>query len=235
MIGGNRRPARDSPSGAWRDAQGGQGGVCPVGFCARCRGGIPDIFIPPAVIDNGGVRGGRNENSGMTMGAGVRCRVLAGVDRSGRGCNPRPARSGASRDAFPSGAWERQGGDDKGGDRTIRVLLCCRAIIAAMNFSALPRVVLPAPEESGAGRWLVFSRPRRILAASEAGEVPQLLREVDSEIAKGSVAAGFVCYEAAPAFDMAQTVRPLTLRPTPPVQPDTLNTSESSACVDDGL
>ena len=33
---------------------------------------------------------------------------LAGVDRSGRGYNPRPARSGASRDAFPSGAWERQ-------------------------------------------------------------------------------------------------------------------------------
>ena len=78
-----------------------------------------------------------------------------------------------------------------------------------MNPPPLPRVVLPAPEQSGAAnQWLVLSRPRRILAASEAGEVPQLLREVDSEIAKGSVAAGFVCYEAAPAFDMAQTVRP---------------------------
>ena len=46
-------------------------------------------------------------------GGGILFHALAGVDRSGRGCNPRPARiggrSGASQDAFPSGAWERQG------------------------------------------------------------------------------------------------------------------------------
>ena len=75
--------------------------------------------------------------------------------------------------------------------------------------ASLPRVVLPAPEQSGAAnQWLVLSRPRRMLSARELGEVPQLLREVDSEIAKGNVAAGFVCYESAPAFDKAQTVRP---------------------------
>ena len=89
-----------------------------------------------------------------------------------------------------------------------------------MNPPPLPRVVLPAPEQSGAAnQWLVLSRPRRILAASEAGEVPQLLREVDSEIAKGNVAAGFVCYEAAPAFDMAQTVRPLNSAQLHPFNP----------------
>ena len=50
------------------------------------------------------------ENSAMTV---ICCRLshaLAGVDRSGRGCNPRPAqrRSRASRDAFPNRVWERQ-------------------------------------------------------------------------------------------------------------------------------
>ena len=71
---------------------------------------------------------------------------------------------------------------------------------------SLPRVVLPFPEESASGekRWLVLSRPLRVLSAREIGEVPQLLREADSEIARGNIAAGFVRYESAPAFDSAQ-------------------------------
>ena len=39
-----------------------------MGSHDRLSGGIPDIFIPLAGIGNGGVRGGRNENSGMTRG-----------------------------------------------------------------------------------------------------------------------------------------------------------------------
>ena len=54
---------------------------------------------------------GATENSAMTVNlfSVLHLLAFAGVDRSGRGCNPRPARSGASRDAFPSGAWERHG------------------------------------------------------------------------------------------------------------------------------
>ena len=53
--------------------------------------------------ENGTAPSGKNRNASER-----RVSAPAGVDRSGRGCNPRPARSGASRDAFPSGAWERQ-------------------------------------------------------------------------------------------------------------------------------
>ena len=93
-----------------------------------------------------------------------------------------------------------------------------------MNPGPLPRVVLPfpetpfpetplsekpLPEKSGGGakRWMALSAPRRILAARRVREVPELLREADAEVRRGRVAAGFVSYEAAPAFDSAQRVR----------------------------
>ena len=77
-----------------------------------------------------------------------------------------------------------------------------------MTPPALPRIVAPFPDPSGDGenQWLVLARPRRILSAHSSDEVPPLLREVDSEIARGNIAAGFVCYESAPAFDAAQPV-----------------------------
>ena len=45
-------------------------------------------------------RRARDENSGMTrfFSGGILFHALAGVDRSGRGCNPRPACWGRSRD-----------------------------------------------------------------------------------------------------------------------------------------
>ena len=83
-----------------------------------------------------------------------------------------------------------------------------RAIIPPMKPGPLPRVVLPFPEKTGDGakQWMTLSRPRRILSARRVREVPALLREADAEIRRGNIAAGFVCYEAAPAFDAAQPV-----------------------------
>ena len=97
-----------------------------VGLSARCRGGIPDIFIPRVR----GVwmfrfRGARDENSGMTMvmtrlGEGGCLPALAGGGsfRSGMQ-SPTGAEfaSGAWRDAFPSGAWGTTGRGALGNDR----------------------------------------------------------------------------------------------------------------------
>jgi para-aminobenzoate synthetase/4-amino-4-deoxychorismate lyase len=59
------------------------------------------------------------------------------------------------------------------------------------------------------GRWLAFERPLRILTTSRPEEVLPLLREVEEAVnGEKLYAAGFLSYEAAPAFDPALTVRP---------------------------
>ncbi len=55
---------------------------------------------------------------------------------------------------------------------------------------------------------LVFRRPREVLIASTVGEVPSILEAVEAAVAKGRHAAGFIAYEAAPAFDPAFRVHP---------------------------
>lgn len=56
--------------------------------------------------------------------------------------------------------------------------------------------------------WLAFSGPRGVIAARRPGEVAGALRAVEEAVAGGGRwAAGFVAYEAAPAFDQALTVR----------------------------
>ena len=84
------------------------------------RWGIPDVFIPPAMVDNVGVVFRRNENSGMTRearGGGAKQSLAGRIPKQSLGTTGMTAegRSGASRDAFPSGAWERQRGGDRGG------------------------------------------------------------------------------------------------------------------------
>jgi para-aminobenzoate synthetase / 4-amino-4-deoxychorismate lyase len=76
--------------------------------------------------------------------------------------------------------------------------------------SSLPpgTCVLRLDARSGPGGWLVCRSPRGVVVARTAAEVPDLLREVAAQSARGHVAAGFVAYEAAPAFDAALTVRP---------------------------
>ncbi len=59
------------------------------------------------------------------------------------------------------------------------------------------------------GGWLSFSRPRRICIARNIDEVVPVLREVEEAVDTcGLYAAGFVAYEAAPAFDPSLVVHP---------------------------
>jgi len=55
--------------------------------------------------------------------------------------------------------------------------------------------------------WLLFEAPVKVLSASEIGEVLPLLVDVDRALSGGFHAAGFLSYEAAPAFDPAFRVR----------------------------
>ncbi len=58
------------------------------------------------------------------------------------------------------------------------------------------------------GRWLHFHRPHRIVEATRLSEVMPALRDVERAVeANGWHAAGFISYEAAPAFDTALDVR----------------------------
>ena len=61
------------------------------------------------------------------------------------------------------------------------------------------RVVL---RDASAGEWLVFDSPVRLLVARTLDDVLPLLREAERAVSQdGLFAAGFVSYEAAPAFD----------------------------------
>lgn len=64
-----------------------------------------------------------------------------------------------------------------------------------------------------AGRWLRFTAPQAVLSAGTPGEVPAVLQAVDRAVAAGAWAAGFLSYEAAPAFDPAFRTHPPTALP----------------------
>jgi para-aminobenzoate synthetase/4-amino-4-deoxychorismate lyase len=70
-----------------------------------------------------------------------------------------------------------------------------------------PGAVLLDFDGLGAGR-LAFSRPLREVVARSPGEVRVALATVEAEVARGRWAAGFLAYEAGPAFDPALRARP---------------------------
>ena len=52
------------------------------------------------------------------------------------------------------------------------------------------------------GRWLLFRKPVSIFSTRKVSEVRESLREIERRVERDSLhAAGFVTYEAAPAFD----------------------------------
>src|SRR5271157_133422 len=76
---------------------------------------------------------------------------------------------------------------------------------AADYTQSLPQVVL---YDASAGMWQRFVRPCEIVTTGRCEEVMECLRRVESLIeSRGLWAAGFVSYEAAPAFDRALVVR----------------------------
>lgn len=63
--------------------------------------------------------------------------------------------------------------------------------------------------DAGRRRWLLFRDPVAVLRAATPGEVAPLLHEVSRAVDRGALhAAGFISYEASPAFDPAQRTRP---------------------------
>ncbi len=56
--------------------------------------------------------------------------------------------------------------------------------------------------------WTAFEQPREVLAASDLRDVAPLIRRVEREADAGCWCVGFVCYEAAAAFDAALETHP---------------------------
>ncbi|TAN37765.1 MAG: aminodeoxychorismate synthase, component I [Verrucomicrobia bacterium] len=73
----------------------------------------------------------------------------------------------------------------------------------------MPRVVIREAADRGTARWLDFVRPARVIRVTCRAEILPALAEVDAAVRRGYWAAGFIAYEAAPAFDPAfVTARP---------------------------
>jgi len=71
---------------------------------------------------------------------------------------------------------------------------------------AAPTVLL---RNQAGGGWLSFRNPRRICVARHLSDIVPALRAVERAVETGGLyAAGFISYEAAPAFDASLSVRP---------------------------
>ena len=78
-------------------------------------------------------------------------------------------------------------------------------MIAGFDVSNPVRVLV---RDAASGRWLQFSHPREIVTAFTLADVASELERVEQAVTQGGLyAAGFVSYEAAPAFDPALTVK----------------------------
>lgn len=77
----------------------------------------------------------------------------------------------------------------------------------ALTAHPVPQVVL---QDGDRRRWLAFRAPETVLCAHAAGEVLEALRVAQQAVEAGGMhAAGFLAYEAAPAFDRAlRTMQP---------------------------
>ncbi len=71
-----------------------------------------------------------------------------------------------------------------------------------------PSLLFQTDPALGLAPWLLFQRPVRVLEARRVEEVLPVLREVEAARQRGQWAAGYVAYEAAPAFDPALAVHP---------------------------
>jgi para-aminobenzoate synthetase/4-amino-4-deoxychorismate lyase len=69
--------------------------------------------------------------------------------------------------------------------------------------------LIAALRDAASGRWRLFERPQSIVSARTIQEVVPALRAVESACReRGRHAAGFISYEAAPAFDSAFETKP---------------------------
>jgi para-aminobenzoate synthetase/4-amino-4-deoxychorismate lyase len=76
-----------------------------------------------------------------------------------------------------------------------------------MNIPNIPCVVL---RDAASATWLHFENPLEIISISKLDEVLPALQRIETLVdEKGWYAAGFISYEAAPAFDQAFKTRPI--------------------------
>jgi len=76
--------------------------------------------------------------------------------------------------------------------------------LSGSNRFARARVIL---RDAASGRWLRFTRPRQLVTARTLADVAAGLGRVEEAVVRdGLYAAGFVSYEAAPAFDRSLVV-----------------------------
>lgn len=71
-----------------------------------------------------------------------------------------------------------------------------------------PSLLIQTDPALGLAPWLLFQHPVRVLEARRVEDVLPVLREVEAARQRGQWAAGYVAYEAAPAFDPALAVPP---------------------------
>ncbi|HET6631042.1 MAG TPA: chorismate-binding protein [Woeseiaceae bacterium] len=91
--------------------------------------------------------------------------------------------------------------------------------------------------DAAAAQWLRFTDPLEILVARRVAEVPGVIAEAERRVAAdGLYAAGFVTYEASPAFDDALTAYPAGVLPpacfgvfAPPTVTERLEDTDTAA------
>ena len=76
-----------------------------------------------------------------------------------------------------------------------------------------PYLLFEFQNEQGNIEPLAFSEPVRILQTRELSEVPSIIEEIDQATERGYYAAGFVSYEAAPAFHPEMKTREIASLP----------------------
>jgi hypothetical protein len=63
--------------------------------------------------------------------------------------------------------------------------------------------------DAASGKWRLFERPLEVVVARDVGAVLPALEKIENECARHQrYAAGFLSYEAAPAFDAALKTQP---------------------------
>lgn len=72
-----------------------------------------------------------------------------------------------------------------------------------------PRVVMHRED----GSWMHFDNPVDIIATHSVDRVVPLLHQIEKAVARGFFAAGFIGYEASPAFDLSLSAHPADALP----------------------
>ncbi|TWT04692.1 aminodeoxychorismate synthase component I [Planomicrobium sp. CPCC 101079] len=73
---------------------------------------------------------------------------------------------------------------------------------------ANPYLLFEFPDEQGTIQPLAFSKPVKILETMDLNEIPRIMDSLESAVMAGFYAAGYVSYEAAPAFNPKMKVHP---------------------------